>query len=38
MFFRPLGWFIKFSYAPSMAWPHTRMTLPVTAFEAGLAK
>ena len=25
-------------HAPSMAWPHTRITLPVTAFEAGLAK
>ena len=24
--------------APSIAWPHTRMTLPVTALEAGLAK
>lgn len=25
-------------HAPIMAWPQTRMTLPVTAFDAGLAK
>jgi len=24
--------------APSIAWPQTRITLPVTAFDAGLAK
>ena len=26
------------AHAPSMAWPQTRIVLPVTAFDAGLAK
>ena len=36
MFLRPLGWVM--GHAPSIAWPHTRMVLPVTALLAGLAK
>ena len=29
---------VDHAQAPSMAWPQTRIVLPVTAFDAGLAK